>query len=73
MAAFLDLPGVRVQETTHTVARRYAHLHATLKAAGIPIPTNDLWIAATALELHAPLITYDAHFGRIHGLKIEAP
>ncbi|MEI8139196.1 MAG: PIN domain-containing protein [bacterium] len=38
-----------------------------------PIPTNDIWIAATALELGASLITYDAHFATIPGLIVDVP
>ena len=39
-----------------------------LKEQGSPIPTNDVWIAATALEKGAKLATYDAHFNNIAGI-----
>jgi tRNA(fMet)-specific endonuclease VapC len=46
-------------------AERYARLFVQLKRAGTPIPDNDLWIAALALEHDLTLITRDRHFQRI--------
>ncbi|MDD5673587.1 MAG: type II toxin-antitoxin system VapC family toxin [Chitinivibrionales bacterium] len=46
-------------------AQRYAHIHGALRKAGFPIPTNDLWIAATAMEHGLTLVTLDKHFARI--------
>ena len=71
--AFLDAPGVRVQEVSTDIARRYALLVNHLRRAGTPIPTNDIWIAATALEFGARLVTYDRHFRKIPGLIVESP
>jgi predicted nucleic acid-binding protein len=34
-----------------------------------PIPINDVWIAASCLEHGAALITRDAHFSEIDGLR----
>ena len=70
---FLEAPSVRVQDATEDIARRYARLVNALRRAGTPLPTNDIWIAATAMELGARLITYDAHFRHIPGLLVEAP
>ncbi|MFH1760016.1 MAG: PIN domain-containing protein [bacterium] len=44
-----------------------------LKEQGTPIPTNDIWIAATAFEMGARLITYDKHFNNVPGLVIQSP
>jgi tRNA(fMet)-specific endonuclease VapC len=56
--------GSRVQITPHTkhTAERYAAIYAYLRAAGRPVPTNDLWVAASAMEHAAVLVTADAHF-----------
>lgn len=70
---FLDLPGVRIQEVTQDIARRYALLVNDLRRKGTPIPTNDIWIAAMALELGARLVTYDDHFKSIPGLIVDIP
>lgn len=46
-------------------AEHYARLFVQLKGAGTPVPDNDLWIAALALEHDLLLITRDRHFERI--------
>jgi tRNA(fMet)-specific endonuclease VapC len=68
LSAFLDSPRVQVLEIGSTTADYYAHIFATLKAKGRPIPTNDLWIAASALEHGFALHTYDRHFYEIENL-----
>ena len=73
LEAFLEAPSVRVQEVTRDIARRYAIIVNALKKAGTPLPTNDIWIAATAMELGARLLSYDSHFSNIPGLIVEAP
>lgn len=73
LLAFLETPGIRIQDATWDVARRYALLVNFLRKGGRPIPANDIWIAATALELGARLVTYDAHFASIPGLLVESP
>jgi tRNA(fMet)-specific endonuclease VapC len=47
---------------------RYSRIAAKLKQQGTPIPTNDIWIAAQAMEQGAELITSDRHFDKISGL-----
>ena len=60
----LQQHGVRVAHSTHTTAHHYAMLYARLKKAGTPIPTNDIWIAALAIEHSLVLYCRDAHFDR---------
>jgi tRNA(fMet)-specific endonuclease VapC len=40
-----------------------------LRLKGRPIPENDVWIAAIALQHDLTLITRDMHFGEIENLK----
>ena len=40
----------------------YASLRATLKKSGRPIPANDAWIAALALQHRLPILSRDEHF-----------
>jgi predicted nucleic acid-binding protein len=47
----------------------YAALRVELKAAGAPIPANDAWIAALALQHRLPLASRDAHFDNVRGLR----
>ncbi len=70
---FLGLPGVECLPGTPDIAERYGVLAAQLTRQGTPIPTNDIWIAASALETGARLATYDSHFQHIQGLLILSP
>jgi tRNA(fMet)-specific endonuclease VapC len=69
--AFLDEPLVREVQIDRKIARRYGALFAKLRSAGTPIPVNDVWIAATALEVGARLVTFDDDFKRVPGLGVE--
>lgn len=73
LKAFLELPGVQIAAPGQEVAERYGYLVRDLRQQGTPIPTNDLWVAATALETGARLISYDAHFQHVPGLIVIAP
>jgi len=42
-------------------AERYAGILNGLWTIGRPIPTNDLWIAASAMQYGLTLLTTDAH------------
>ena len=70
---FLHEDGVRFQPVTQEIAERYGYVKAELAKKGTPIPENDIWIAATALEIGARLISYDSHFDRVGGLVRIAP
>ena len=69
LARFLDSPRVEVLPITADTADSYALIYAGLRRKGHPIPTNDLWIAASAMEYGAALLTRDAHFSHIDGLR----
>lgn len=71
LKAFLKEPGVRVQDIGGSQAEKYGLLIKNLKAAGTPIPTNDVWIAATALSLGASILTRDRHFESVIGLFVQ--
>lgn len=73
LAAFRRQPGVAIVDTTDNVTQRYATIVATLKRQGTPIPTNDIWIAAAALENGGRVVAYDSHFEAVPGLIVEAP
>ena len=49
----------------------YASLRIHLEATGTPIGANDTLIAAHALALGATLVTADAEFARVPGLRVE--
>ena len=47
----------------------YATVREELRRAGSPIPSNDLWIAALAIQHGLPLVSLDGHFDAVQGLK----
>lgn len=51
-------------------ARRYGEIKAGLRLKGNPLPENDIWIAAIALQHGLTMITRDTHFNEIENLKI---
>ena len=53
-------------------ARYYGGIKNALREKGRPIPENDIWIAAIALQHDLTLITRDAHFGEVDNLKVES-
>lgn len=57
-------------EVTRKVGEQYAGTRMHLRAAGRPIPDNDLWIAAACLVAGVPLITRDGHFSHVPTLQI---
>jgi tRNA(fMet)-specific endonuclease VapC len=65
LSKFLAKNTVGVLMPGRETAEQYARLFVQLKRAGTPVPDNDLWIAALALENDLVLITRDQHFERI--------
>jgi tRNA(fMet)-specific endonuclease VapC len=65
---FLSQDGVITLGVDAPVSHRYADMHRALRARGSPIPTNDLWIAAMAIEFGLIVYTRDAHFAAVPGL-----
>ena len=70
LEVFLATSGVQVLPILNSTATIYASVSRVLRAVGRPIPTNDLWIAATAIENSLPLFTYDRHFSGISGVRV---
>ena len=71
LAEFLSKPSVRVMNVTEETALRYAEIDVYLRKRGRPIPRNDVWIAAIALEHGLQLVTLDVHFREIPLLLIQ--
>ena len=69
-AVRLFMEGATLLLPTARTAAEYGRIKAALKAAGSPLPENDVWIAAFAAELGLPLATLDAHFVHIAGLQV---
>jgi tRNA(fMet)-specific endonuclease VapC len=66
---FLDDPKVQVPDATAETAEIFGQIKASLTGAGTPIPVQDIWIAAQAIQTGSVLVTYDRHFLRVAGLR----
>ena len=65
---FTSSPFVTVVPVTMDTADRFGRIAAALRAKGKPIPTNDIWIAAQAMETGAELLSFDRHYEAVEGL-----
>lgn len=70
---FLSMPYVHLLPVTFDTADRYGLIFAALRRKGRPIPSNDIWIAAHAMESGAELLSFDQHFEEIDGLAFAKP
>ncbi|BCG65703.1 MAG: tRNA(fMet)-specific endonuclease VapC [Methyloprofundus sp.] len=69
---FLDSPRVTIYQVDEISAEFYSAILTQLKKQGTPIPTNDIWIAASALQQGVPVYTFDKHFRHIAGLLLHS-
>jgi tRNA(fMet)-specific endonuclease VapC len=53
-------------------AAAYGDVKAALRVKGRPLPENDVWIAALALQHDLVLASRDAHFNEVDRLRVEA-
>ena len=70
---FLDRPRVRYVTADAATAEFYAEIFKRLRAKGSPIPTNDMWIAASAMQHGLAVCTRDQHFRNIENLLTIVP
>jgi predicted nucleic acid-binding protein len=47
----------------------YVGVRSELRRLGKPIPANDVWIAALCRQHNLPLLSRDAHFDHVKGLR----
>lgn len=76
LAEFLSHPVVEELLVDHEIGLIYAEIVAALRKAGTPLPSNDIWIAASAARAGATVLTYDPHFSaieRIGALVLPSP
>jgi tRNA(fMet)-specific endonuclease VapC len=67
---FLGKPSVAVLDASRETAEIFGMVKDSLRKEGQPIPMNDVWIAAHAIETGSLLVTYDAHFRAVPGLRL---
>ena len=56
---FLDSPRVELYSVSYSTADFYSEIYLNLRKAGTPIPTNDIWIAAQAIQYNLVLVSGD--------------
>ncbi|MDZ4744277.1 MAG: type II toxin-antitoxin system VapC family toxin [Verrucomicrobiota bacterium] len=73
LSRFLEQSVVSLMGIDYDTCEVYARIGSLLRQSGQPIPTNDLWIASTAMCNNLTLMTADKHFSLIPGLNIVNP
>jgi tRNA(fMet)-specific endonuclease VapC len=68
--SFLNKPAVNVLNGTIETSEIFGMIKHNLKIKGVPLPINDIWIAAHTLESGSVLITYDGHFKSIENIRL---
>ena len=68
---FIDKFDVIVINVDEDVARKFGDIFASLRKKGIPIPTNDIWIAASCMSVGGVLLTSDKHFKSVEQIQTE--
>lgn len=63
--------GSNVLPCDETTARLYGSVRDGLHRRGRPIPENDIWIAAVALQHDLVLASRDTHFEHVEGLQLD--
>jgi tRNA(fMet)-specific endonuclease VapC len=69
---FLASPRAVLDPVDRETADRYSAIWSTLRDAGTPIPTNDIWIAASAWQHGLRLLTLDRHYQKIPQILLAA-
>jgi tRNA(fMet)-specific endonuclease VapC len=58
-----------VLPVTAATAAAYATVREALRTQGTPIPENDVWISALAIEHGLDLVSRDSDFDQVPGLR----
>jgi len=67
---FIKKSSVQILYGSEETADIFGQIKNDLKKAGTPLPINDVWIAAHAVETGSIIVTYDTHFKKIPGLRL---
>jgi len=67
---FLTKPSVKILNASSETAEIFGVVKNQLSRAGTPLPINDVWISSHGIETGSIIVTYDAHFDRVPGLRL---
>jgi tRNA(fMet)-specific endonuclease VapC len=70
---FITSPYVALLPVSLVTSDRFGRIAASLRRKGRPLPTNDIWIAAHAMESGAELVSFDRHFEQVDGIAWVQP
>ena len=62
LSQFLQRPRVHLLLADSETTRHYANLFRQLRFQRTPMPSNDLWVAALAVQHELALLSRDEHF-----------
>lgn len=68
---FLSSPRVNIVEIDEETSERYAIILNALRGKDTPIPTNDIWIASSAMQYGLKVVTTDTHYLQISQVLVE--
>lgn len=71
LSTFLGSPRVIIVNLDEETGDRYAVIHNALWRAGTPIPTNDIWIAASAMQYGLRILTTDSHYLKVSQVIVD--
>jgi tRNA(fMet)-specific endonuclease VapC len=60
---------VTILDCDRETAKEYGRIKHNLRTAGTPIPENDIWIAAVAIQYSLTLMSNDSHFDFVAGIN----
>lgn len=70
LTKFINKPRVELLFPDEETTRQYAYLYKQLRTQASPIPTNDLWIAALAVQHNLFVFSRDEHFSHLPQIPI---
>jgi tRNA(fMet)-specific endonuclease VapC len=65
LVRFLNSERTEILYADENTTHHFAHVFAQLRKQGTPIPTNDIWIAALAIQHNLLLYSRDTHFDHL--------
>lgn len=71
LSAFLSSPHIKVVDIDEETSERYGAIVSSLRKSGTPIPTNDIWMAASAMQHGLNLLTTDSHYLKVPQVIVE--
>ena len=60
---------IEIINVNRNVSRKYAIIYLSLVKKGAKIPINDVWIAASCMEVGGTLLTRDHHFQHVEQIE----